>query len=67
MLSLIKAIKEIDGLDIEHVEKLISIANIIKQQEASAGVEAGSAQPLKKKETSMKVGPEKGGKPPIKK
>jgi hypothetical protein len=37
MLNLVKAMKEIDTIDIEHLEKMVAIANIIKQQESSAG------------------------------
>ena len=33
MLNLVKALKEIDGIDLEQIHKLIEISNIIKQQE----------------------------------
>lgn len=33
LLDLVKALKEIDEIDINHIEKLLTLANIVKQQE----------------------------------
>jgi hypothetical protein len=42
MLNMVKALKEIDSADLEHVEKAISLMHIIKAQEHT-GVEAGAS------------------------
>lgn len=33
LLNLVKALKELDSMDIDHIEKFITLANMIKQQE----------------------------------
>jgi hypothetical protein len=33
LLNLVKALKEIDGMDIEHIERLVTLSNVIKTQE----------------------------------
>jgi hypothetical protein len=35
-LDMIKAIKEIEGMDFEHIDKLVQMLNIVKGQEAAA-------------------------------
>lgn len=34
-LNLVKALKEIDTIDLEHIEKLLTIANVVKQNDVS--------------------------------
>lgn len=34
LLNLVKALKEMDGIDIDHIEKLLSLSNIMKANEA---------------------------------
>lgn len=40
LLNLVKALKEIDTIDLEHVEKLLSLSNIMKQQVEGVAREA---------------------------
>lgn len=35
LLNFVKALKEIESMDLQHIEKLISMANVIKQQESA--------------------------------
>jgi hypothetical protein len=49
LLALIKAIKEIDGMDIEHIERITNLANSIKQQDREVqDKEVGKSNPVSK-------------------
>lgn len=39
LLNLVKALKELDGMDIEHLERLIGVAHAIKEQEVNEQVQ----------------------------
>lgn len=53
LLDLVKAIKEIDNLDLQHIQQLISIAQVIKDQEKVDN------QP--QEQTQMNIQPTQGG------
>ena len=42
LLNLIKAIKEIDGMDINHMEQLIAMSHSIKDREAAMDAAKGT-------------------------
>lgn len=44
LLNLVKAIKEVDSIDIEHMEKMLAMQAMIKQQEASVQRETEAPQ-----------------------
>ncbi len=39
LLNLVKALKEIDTIDLQHIEKLLTLSNVIKSQEAAVAAE----------------------------
>jgi len=42
LLNLVKALKEIDTIDIEHIEKMLAMQNMIKQQEQTVATETNA-------------------------
>lgn len=54
LLNLVKALKEVDSLDLEHVEKLLSLSRILKEQE-SLGSQSVN------KENNTEIRPEQNG------
>lgn len=42
LLNLIKAIKELDGMDIQHLQQLVAMQGMIKAQEQQVNVESGA-------------------------
>lgn len=56
-LNLVKALKEVDGMDIEHLEKMMSMHNLIKQQEADLSAqEKKSPEPVQGSSQSPNTG-----------
>ena len=55
MLNMVKALKEIDSADLEHVEKAISLMHIIKAQEQTSLESGGIVNPVKTQHTSVQV------------
>lgn len=41
-LDLVKAIKELDGMDLNHIQQLITLANVVKTQESNRTIENDS-------------------------
>ena len=48
LLNLVKALKEIDTIDLEHIEKLVGMQQMIKQEERESEQEATKPQPTNK-------------------
>lgn len=44
LLNLVKAIKEIDGMDIAHIKEVLSLSEMIKQKENVSAAEANASQ-----------------------